>query len=163
VVAVDATGVSVVGAGEPGAPAEDVCNARLKFASGCVASLTASRLALKTERRLRVFSADAYVSIDYQKRLGLVARRSGNVDALRDAVARIRSGEIDDLSQLNYGELISVEELAIDDVEPLRAELESFVEAVRTRGRPAVSAADGLAAVAVAERIVAAMPRLSVG
>src|SRR4051812_44707243 len=84
---IQATGVSVIG------EVEDVCNARLTFENGCVANVTASRLALKTERKLRVFSPDAYVSIDYQKKIGIVARRSRNVDAIRDAVAKIRSGE----------------------------------------------------------------------
>src|SRR5438445_1290004 len=59
---VDAVGASVIGA------VEDVCNARLTFANGCVANLTASRLALKTERKLRFFSQEAFVSIDYQKK-----------------------------------------------------------------------------------------------
>src|SRR5213076_2943171 len=119
---IDAVGVSVIGGGN-----EDICNARLTFANGCVANITASRLALKTERKLRVFSADAYVSIDYQKKYGIMARRSGNLDAIRSAVHKIRTGEIADLSDLNYQDLVQIEELQIDDVEPLRAELESFV------------------------------------
>lgn len=150
---IDATGVSVIGG------VEDVCNARLTFENGCVANLTASRLALKTERRLRVFSNDAYVSIDYQKKYGIVARRSGNLEAIRDAVARIRAGEIEDLSDLNYQDLVQVEELQIDDAEPIRAEVESFIHAVRTGTRPLVTAEDGLAAVETAERIIAAIPR----
>jgi predicted dehydrogenase len=145
---IDAVGVSVIG------EVEDICNARLTFANGCVANLTASRLSLKTERKLRVFSADAYVSLDYQKKMGVFARRSGNLEAIRDVVAKIRSGEIDDISQLKFDELINIEELAIDDVEPLRAELESFVDAVANNGKPAVTAEDGLAAVEVATRIV---------
>ncbi len=151
VATIDATGVSVIG------KVEDVCNARVRFENGVVANLTASRLALKTERRLRVFSADAYVSLDYQKKYGIVARRTGNVDTIRNTVADIRAGKIEDFSQLNYQELVQVEELAIDDVEPLRAELESFLGAVRREHPPEVSAADGLAAVDVARRIVEAM------
>ncbi len=150
---IDATGVSVTG------DAEDICNARISFANGCVANLTASRLALKTERKLRVFSPDAYVSVDYQKRYGIVAHRSGNVDAIRDAVARIRSGEVQDLSDLNFADLVTVQELQIDDADPLRAELESFVNAVRNRTPPEVPAEDGLAAVELAERVVAAIPK----
>ncbi len=149
---VDATGVSVIG------DVEDICNARLTFENGCVANITASRLALKTERRLRVFSRDAYVSLDYQKRYGIFARRSGNLNAIRDAVARIRSGEIQDLSDLNFADLVHIEELQIDDVEPLRAELESFISAVHTGARPEVTVEDGLAAVQTAERIVNAIP-----
>ncbi len=145
---IDAVGVSVIG------EVEDICNARLTFENGCVANLTASRLSLKTERKLRVFSADAYVSLDYQKKVGVFARRSGNVDAIRDVVAKIRSGEIDDLSQLDFGELVQVEELQIDDIEPLRAELESFVDAVVNKKRPVVTAEDGLMAVEIATHIM---------
>jgi len=154
---IDATGVSVIG------DVEDICNARLTFENGCVANVTASRLALKTERRLRVFSKDAYVSLDYQKRYGVVARRSGNVDAIRNAVARIRSGEIHDLSDLNYADLVQVEELQIDDIEPLRAELDSFVAAVRNRTTPEVTVEEGLAAVETATRIVESIAPHSLG
>ncbi|HEX8914484.1 MAG TPA: Gfo/Idh/MocA family oxidoreductase, partial [Humisphaera sp.] len=145
---IDATGVSVIGT------VEDICNARLTFANGCVANVTASRLALKTERRLRVFSKDAYVSIDYQKRYGMVARRSGNLDAIRDTVAKIRAGEIKDLSQVKFDEIVQVQELQIDDIEPLRAELDSFVSAVANKTTPEVTIDHGVAAVEVATRIV---------
>jgi predicted dehydrogenase len=145
---IDAIGVSVLG------DVEDICNARLTFENGCVANMTASRLALKTERRMRVFSPDAYVSLDYQKRYGLVARRSKNLDAIRHAVSRIKAGEITDLSELNYADIVDFEELQIDDIEPLRAELESFVSAVRGETKPEVTVDDGLAAVETATRIV---------
>jgi predicted dehydrogenase len=148
---VDAIGVSIIG------DVEDVCNARLEFENGCVANLTASRVALKTERKLRVFSPDAYVSLDYQKKYGIVAQRSGNLDAIRSAVAKIRSGEIEDLTGLNYQDLVNIEELAIDDVEPLRAEQEAFIGAVAGGTASVISAEDGLAAVEVAERIVGAI------
>ncbi len=148
---IEAVGVSVLG------DAEDICNARIKFESGCVANLTASRLALKTERRLRVFSRDAYISLDYQKRYGIVVHRQGNLQTIRDTVAKIRSGEIGDLSQLDYSKLVDVQELQIDDVEPLRAELEAFVEAAAGHREPLVSVADGLEAVRTAEQIVAAI------
>ena len=152
---IDAVGVSVIG------EVEDICNARLTFENGCVANVTASRLALKTERRLRVFSPDAYVSLDYQKRYGIVARRGGNLDAIRDAVARIRSGEIDDLSQLNFADLVHIEELKIDDIEPLRAELDAFVDAITTAAPPPVTLEDGIAAVETATRIVQSISPLA--
>ena len=151
---IDAVGVSVIGV--PPAP-EDICNARLTFENGCVANLTASRLALKVERKLRVFSVDAYVSLDYQKKYGMVARKTENLSAIRDAVAKIRSGEIDDLSQLNFAELVHIEELQIDDTEPLRAELDAFIHSARTGEPPEVSAEEGLAAVETATRIVEAI------
>ncbi|HSZ54241.1 MAG TPA: Gfo/Idh/MocA family oxidoreductase [Tepidisphaeraceae bacterium] len=145
---IDAIGVSVIG------EVEDICNARLTFENGCVANMTASRLALKTERRMRLFSPDAYVSLDYQKRYGLVARRGKNVGAIREAAEKIRSGQITDLSELNYADLVHVEELQIDDIEPLRAELESFISSIRNRTTPEVSVEDGLAAVETATRVV---------
>lgn len=145
---IDAVGVGVIG------DVEDVCNARITFESGCVANLTASRLALKTERKMRVFSRDAYVSIDYQKRYGMVAKRSGNLSAVREAAAKIRSGEIRDISQLNYPDLVKIEELEIDDVEPLRAQLEAFVASVKNGVAAEVTAEEGLAAVDVASQIV---------
>jgi predicted dehydrogenase len=151
---IDAVGVSVLGV--PPAP-EDICNARLTFENGCVANMTASRLALKVERKLRVFSTDEYVSIDYQKKYGMVARKTENLSAIRDAVAKIRAGEIDDLSQLNFTELVHIEELQIDDTEPLRAELDAFVHSVKTGEAPEVPAEDGLAAVETATRIVEAI------
>jgi predicted dehydrogenase len=149
---IDAVGVGVIG------NHEDICNARLTFENGCVANITASRLALKTERRLRVFSPDGYVSIDYQKKYGIVARKSGNLRAIREAAERIRSGEVKDLSELNYAGLVQIEELAIDDIEPLRAELESFVAAITEGAPPAVTVDEGLAAVETAQRIVESIP-----
>lgn len=151
VASINAVGVSVIG------QVEDICNARLQFENGCVANVTASRLALKTERRLRVFSPDAYISIDYQKKMGMVAHRSGNLDAIRDAAGKIRRGEIEDLSQLNFADLVNVQELEIDDVEPLRAELDAFVDSAVNRKPAVVSAQDGLANVELASRIVAAI------
>jgi len=145
---IDAIGVSVIG------NVEDICNARLTFENGCVANMTASRLALKTERRMRLFSPDAYVSLDYQKKYGLIARRGKNIEAIREAAQKIRSGQVTDLSELNYADLVNVEELQIDDIEPLRAELESFIGAARSGQKPEVTVEDGLAAVETATRIV---------
>ena len=61
---IDAVGVSVV------EDKEDICNARIFFENGCIANITASRLGLKTERKLRVFSRQAYLSADFFKRAG---------------------------------------------------------------------------------------------
>ena len=153
---VQAQGVSIIGGGLE-RPAEDICNARLTFANGCVANLTASRVALKTERRLRVFSPEAYVSLDYQKKVGTYLRRTGNLDLLRDTVERIRSGEIQDMAGLDYTKLVNVEQLAIDSVEPLRAQLDAFLDSVMNGAPVRVPAKAGLAAVEVAERIVEAV------
>lgn len=148
-ISVDAVGVNVLG------PHEDIANARIRFDNGCVVNLTASRLALKTERKIRVFSEEAYLSLDYQKRSGIAIKKDANLDILK--LARERNAE--DLSQLqgtDFGSMIKVEPLMITSAEPLRAELEAFLDAVRTK-RPSssvVSAEDGVAAVKLAHDIV---------
>ncbi len=157
ITSIDAVGVSVIG------DAEDICNARLRFANGCVANLTASRLSLKTERKLRIFGADQYVSLDYQKRYGIAIRKGQNIDKVREIIGQIKRGEIEDLSDLNYTELVDVNELKIEDEEPLRAELDAFIEAATGDKKPVVTADDGLSAVEVAERIVATMTKQRVG
>ncbi len=144
---VDAVGVSVL------ARHEDVANARVTFANGAVANLVASRLALKMDRRIRVFSETAYLSLDYQRKSGIVIKRDANLDVLSLA----KDKNLDDLSQmasLDFGKMINVEPLQVDDVEPLRAELEAFLASVRTGAPPAVTAEDGVAAVRLAADIV---------
>ena len=149
---VDAVGINVLGAHE------DIANARIHFANGCVVNMTASRLALKTERKIRVFSQEAYLSLDYQKKSGIAIKKNANLDLLRLA----RQGNIEDLSQMqamDFGKMVKVEPLVINDVEPLRAEIEAFVNAIRNNAPPPVSAEDGVAAVKLAEEIVASASR----
>lgn len=146
---VRAAGVAVIG------EHEDVANARIEFEDGCVVNLTASRLALKTERKLRVFSESAYISLDYAQKRGLVIGRTGNVAALEEIRDQVAAGT--DLSDLDYSDLVNVQELTINDEEPLKAELENFLNAVRGQDIPAVDARAGLAAVEAAERVVQAI------
>lgn len=150
---VHASAVCVVG------EAEDVCNARLVFPPGpdgvrCVANLTASRLALKTERKIRIVSEDAYVSADFVKRVGTVVHKTANEAQLAGVRERLKAGE--DLSDVNYLELVAVEDLKIDEGEPLRLQRDDFLRAVRGRTRPEVDAEAGFSAVRTAERIVEA-------
>jgi len=149
VVDVRAVGVPVVG------KHEDIANARLVFANGCVANITASRLALKTERKMRLFSPTAYVSVDFQKKSGAVITKTANEEELARVRKKVAAGEVADLTQLNYAELVKYEDLQVVDVEPLKAEQESFLHAVRTRGTPEVTGEDGAAAVDIAGRIAA--------
>ncbi len=149
-VQVDAVGVNVL------AKHEDVANARVVFENGAVANLVASRLALKTDRRLRVFSETAYLSLDYQRKNGIVVTRDANLDVLSLA----KDKKLEDLAQmadLDFGQLVNVEPLIVDDVEPLRAELEAFLDSVATGKPPAVSAEDGVDAVRLAGQIVSAI------
>ena len=148
---VDAVGVSVIG------KVEDVCNARITFENGCVAVMTGSRLALKTERRLRVGTADHWVAVDYAKKQAIVVHRNPNLAVIRDTIAKVRNGELTDLTKLNFADLVKIQPLPIDDVEPLRAEQDAFIAAVVDGTRPVVTGEDGMASVEIARRIVDAM------
>lgn len=149
---VDANAVSVVG------EFEDVCNARLTFpplADGlrCVANVTASRLALKTERKFRIFSEDAYISADFVAAKGTAVRKTANEQQLAEVRAQLRAGK--DLSSVNYLDLIKVEPLDVKQEEPLKLQILDFLAAVRGEREPLVDAEAGFAAVRTAERIIA--------
>jgi len=147
---IDAVGVNILGS------CEDVANARIRFGTSdadcTVVNMTASRLALKTERKIRVFAPTGYLSMDYQKKSGVAVKLADNLDLIRMAKER----NFEDLSQmqnLDFGSMVKIEPLQVDDVEPLRAEIESFLASIRTGSAAAVSAEDGYAAVDMAERI----------
>ena len=146
---VHAVGVNVIGA------PEDICNARLIFDNGCVANITASRLAIKTERKMRIFSEEAYLSVDYGRKIGIVIQKSQNLDLIQMA----REANAEDLAQLaesvDFKSLVKSEQLVVDDsTEPLRMQAEAFRDTVVNGTPPVVSAEDGLAAVQVAADIV---------
>jgi predicted dehydrogenase len=148
IIKVDAVGVSVIG------DKEDICNARLVFANGCIANITASRLALKTERKVRVFSRQAYLSMDYLKKSGIIIKSDPNINIIKLINEKKASGDFD-LSTMNWPELLHIEQLEIDDKEPVRLEQEAFLRAVADRQfMPEVSAEEGLAALQCAEKIL---------
>ena len=145
---VDAFGVNVIG------HREDICNARIIFENGCVANVTASRVALKTERKVRVFSRQAYLSLDYLKKEGIIIKASPNVDVVKWIRDRQQNGDFD-FSTVNWTDLLHIEQLDIDDKEPLRLEQESFLRAVSdSTARPEVTGEEGLEAMVCAERIL---------
>jgi predicted dehydrogenase len=145
---VQAVGVNVI------AQHEDVANARLTFANGCVVNLTASRLALKTERKLRLFSEDAYVSLDNFKKTGVVIRKTANKDILQQLRKKMQNGQVVDTAGIDWTELVQVESVDIDDREPLRMEQEAFVRSICDGVHPEVSAADAVKAMELAQQIV---------
>jgi predicted dehydrogenase len=146
---VRAVGVNILGA------QEDIANVRLEFENGCVANLTASRLALKTERRVRIFSDQAYLSLDYLKKGGLMISKAANIDMVQWLrQQKNESGQIK-LEDTNWQDLLNVEMLDIDDREPLELEQEAFIKAIQEGSRPQVSAEDAIAAMELAERIIA--------
>ncbi|MCC7518394.1 MAG: Gfo/Idh/MocA family oxidoreductase [Verrucomicrobiae bacterium] len=121
-VSFDAVGVSVLSA------SEDIANARLKFADGCVANITTSRISPEKLRKIRVFAADRYISLDYQNQEGKVYWKEG--------VA------------------IRQEKVPVARDEPLKLELAAFLESVRHRSTPKVSGEQGKRALDVAAAIV---------
>src|SRR6266852_2281105 len=113
----------------------DIAHARLEFAGGAVANVTASRVSTERVRKMRFFQQHEYISLDYARR-----------DALRVGVKR--PGPQPEFS---------FEKLPAPATEPLRAELEAFLEAVRTRREPRTNGAAGRAALELASRIMASI------
>lgn len=148
---VHANAIRVIGA------SEDICNARLTFPADedgirSVANVTASRLALKTERKIRMISEDTYVSADFVARTGTVVHKTANAQQIEEMRTRLEAG--DDLSDVDYLGLVNIETLDVGDAEPLRLQAEDFLRAVRLREQPSVDVTAGFAAVRTAERIV---------
>ncbi len=133
VVQIQAVGVPVI------SDRVDIANARLQFASGCIANVTASRVSVERLRKLRIFQRDTYLALDYATQEVTCYRRLlPPPGAPADALPRIVR-----------------EEVAVDKPEPLRLELESFLHAVRSRTRPVVSGEEALEALRVAAQILA--------
>ena len=110
----------------------DIANARLRFASGCIANVTASRISRERVRKIRFFQPDAYISIDYAEQ---------SVEGYR---LKRREGQ---RPEIQGGQLPVARE------EPLKREIEDFVGAVRDRRAPLVSGEDGRRALALAQAI----------
>ncbi len=128
IVSIDAIGTPVF-SGEI-----DIANARIRFANGCVANTTASRVSLKTERKLRIFEQAAYMSVDLQQKiLTLIRKREGVPQA---------------------GQLpVNIEEANFAQGDALKSEIESFLDCIRNDKDPIVSGEDGLRALETAIRI----------
>ncbi len=132
VIAVTAVGVPVI------SDQVDIANARLQFESGCVANLTASRVSVERVRRIRIFQRDTFISLDYsQQEIAIYHRIPPEAGQAAEVDPRIVK-----------------EDIFIDKAEPLRVELESFMECVRSRKRPLVSGEEGRDALRVASQIV---------
>ncbi|USN99384.1 MAG: Gfo/Idh/MocA family oxidoreductase [Phycisphaeraceae bacterium] len=150
-VEVQASGVAVV------TEHEDICNARLRFeteAGPCVANISASRLAFKTERLTRITGEGGYIKIDYAAKKGTVIRRTANELQRQEVIEQLRAGA--DLSDLDWSELVNIEPLEIEEIDQLEMEICAFLDAVRTGRRPPIDAEAGFVNVRTAERIVGA-------
>ncbi len=141
---------------------EDICNARLTWKNpNCVANITCSRLALKTERVTRITGENAYVKIDYGAKTGTVIRKVANENQMVELRNLLRQGA--DLSNLKWHELVAIEELKVDEGEPIVEEIRAFLAAVREGRRPEIDASAGLANVRTAERIIEACKKQRTG
>jgi predicted dehydrogenase len=125
---IDAVGTSVFSAGL------DIANARIRYANGCVANTTASRVSMKVERKLRLFQDDAYISIDLQQKVLTIVRKP-------DESAAAAPGQV------------TLEERSYEQGDALRLEIEAFLRAIREGGPPVVTGEDGLRALEAAIRI----------
>ncbi|HEX5691184.1 MAG TPA: Gfo/Idh/MocA family oxidoreductase [Roseiflexaceae bacterium] len=112
----------------------DIANARIRFANGCVANTTASRVSLKQERKIRIFQDDAYLSIDLQQKILTVIRKKG--DAPVESPAQV-----------------SIEEQSFDQGDALLAEIAAFLKSIREGTPPVVTGEHGLRALETATQI----------
>jgi predicted dehydrogenase len=130
VAAIDAVGVPVL------TPKIDIANVRLRFESGCIANLTASRISRDRTRKIRFFQPDSYVSVDYAEQeveVWRLVRPPAGLPAIEGGLVPVKQEE------------------------PLKRELEDFVDAVRTRRQPQVTGEDGRRALALAEEVTSRM------
>jgi predicted dehydrogenase len=128
ITSIDAIGTAVFSEGI------DIANARIRFANGCVANATASRVSMKTERKLRIFEDEAYLSIDLQQKI---------LTVIKKRPAPVGAGELP----------VIIEEQNLEQGDALKAEIDSFLQCARTGAAPVVSGAAGLRALETAMRI----------
>ena len=123
---VEAVGVAVL------TDKPDIANARITFSNGCIANVTASRVSIKRERKIRFFQPDAYLSIDYDQRRAQIFHKPPTGGGWMD---------------------IRAETIEIKEADALADEIDSFLDCVRTRSLPLVSGAEGLRALEIASMI----------
>ena len=147
---VDGVGVPVLSA------SEDIANARLKFENGCVANLTVSRVSPERMRKIRVFSGGettSYVSLDYQKQEGYIYRIAADGAEESSLWQKLLHAKDSAIVSEFGGKKVVREPVPIAKDEPLKLELQHFVECVRERQTPKVSGEAGRQALEVALEI----------
>jgi predicted dehydrogenase len=103
---------------------EDIANARIQFENGCVANVTASRISLKSERRMRIFQSDAYITLDFQNK----------------KIAVFRKGEGEIFPGIPN---VAIDQRQLEQGDVLKTEIESFLESVANGTKPVVTGEDG--------------------
>lgn len=150
VTSVDAVGIAVL------SKSEDIANARIRFANGCVANLTASRISAERMRKVRVFSGGeqpSYVSLDYREQQGYIYRLAKEGEQESSIFKKLLAAKDSAIVSEFGGRRIVREPVPIKKDEPLKLELEHFVECVRKKQQPMVSGEAGKLALDLALEI----------
>lgn len=145
---VSAGGVAVV------SHTPDIANARIEFANGCVANLTASRISLKQMRKVRLFQPDAYISLDLLEKQAQVIQLHDKNDGLY-----LGGAQVMELATPKGIKVVQVHTPPIEPVNAIKLELESFAASILEGTRPKVSIEDGYEALKLAWRIIEDMER----
>lgn len=149
VVSVDAVGVSIVG------QHEDLANARIHFANGVVATLTASRVHPTAVRSMNLFGSEGHASIDFGKKNCTLVQPSLS---FRNGIPDVRNLDPQSMARFKetlFSQYLPTQTTPESKLDQLTAELSDFVECIRTGRQPKVTGEDGLAAVSVAQSIIA--------
>jgi predicted dehydrogenase len=150
VTSVDAVGIPVL------SKSEDIANARLRFANGCVANLTVSRVSPDRMRKIRVFSggdAPSYISLDYRAQEGFIYRIARDGEEESSLLKKLLASKDSTIVSEFAGKRIVREPVPIAKDEPLKLELQHFVECVREKQTPRVSGESAKAALDLAFEI----------
>ncbi len=135
----------------------DIANARIEFENGCVANLTASRISAKKMRKMRIFQKDAYISMDFNDGVADIFYLENQGHSLfENGTLALSLGQIDAGSVKKD---IKYNRLHRDNVNPLREELVSFIDAVKNGLKPAVTIDEGLSALKLAYNILKQIDR----
>lgn len=145
---VAAVGVSLFG------EHEDVANARIEFEDGGVANVTASRASFQAVRKMRIWGAEGYASLDFHTRQGTLIRPSDQLRRGRLEIDGLDLTQPAAIKEHVFGKMLRVDRVSCEGREPLALELEDFVAAARGQSRPRVSGEDGLRAMRLADQIL---------
>lgn len=141
---IDAVGVNVI------SDKEDIANARIQFENGCVANITASRVSFEPMRKIRLFSENSYISLDYHKQEAIIYKKSPKLTLNSLDTENTDVSTIKDLKNYVFGDLLKIERIKMNNQEPLRKELESFIYCVKNNKQPVVSGEEGIMAIKTA-------------
>lgn len=148
VMSVAAVGVSVFGGHE------DIANARIEFEDGCVANLDASRASFQATRKMRLYGAEGYVSLDFATKQGTLIRPSEPLRRGEIELEGVDMTKPEAIKEQIFGKILRVDQVQTEGREPLALELEDFIQAVRGQSRPRVSGEDALRAMRLADQIL---------